>query len=205
MITVAKYKHKYFKAICKLTDHEWDMGKTMAKTKNLLPTKFYYYLAFRDHPVYHYVLLDNGECIGYIALADCRKKNSIFKRAWYNFLMWFTTIRMKSPSGFKKFWSYYDFIPPVGSFDCDCELKHWIVHEAYRKNHNGKHLWTVAMAQARNLGLRNMIIYTDNTSSYWVYDMMGATRELERDVDFTADGYRVNDPEHAIMFKYKIK
>ena len=175
-----KIKIKHFKDCINLFDKEWDLGKSHSLSTGKICALIYLFEVIR----YSDLLIgyfDNNKLIGFAGFGNYKKPKNKIKKRFYNFLyhLSFYNPKIKDKAKLKKYYDALDYLPSNLENYFDGELSMLIVDSNYRGKKIGLELFNKICLLAKENGMENMRIDSDESCSFSFYEKTGCIKKYD--------------------------
>ena len=172
--------HSYKKQIVDMLVNEWDLGKTRAGAKGKTAGWIYLYEILEESEELVFEI-DNGKVIGICGYAKWNSKKYIFRKKFYHILklLLMHSPMIKNKEEMYKYHKNYNYTPENMKGYFDGEISILILNNDYRGKGIGKKMILEIFEKAKNSGMKNIQILTDESSNYKFYEHLGCKKVYE--------------------------
>lgn len=173
-------KHSYKKQVVDMLANEWDLGKTKSGAKGKTAGWIYLYEILEESEELVFEI-DNGKVIGICGYAKRNSKKHIFRKKFYHILKFLLmhSPMIKNKEEMYKYHKNYNYIPENMEGYFDGEISILIINNDYRGKGIGKKMILEIFEKAKNSGMKNIQILTDESSNYKFYEHLGCKKVYE--------------------------
>ena len=173
-------KHSYKKQVVDMLVNEWDLGKTRSGAKGKTAGWIYLYEILEESEELVFEI-DNGKVIGICGYAKWNSKKHIFRKKFYHILkvLLMHSPMIKNKEEMYKYHKNYNYIPENMKGYFDGEIPIIILNNGYRGKGIGKKMILEIFEKAKNSGMKNIQILTDESSNYKFYEHLGCKKVYE--------------------------
>ena len=173
-------KRKHHKQIVDILYNEWDLGKIKSQAKGKTCAWIYWFLVLSE--IDRIILEKEDDTV--IALCGYKNRNSKkhkFRKIWYKMLRKLLILSplVKNKQAIYQFDDAYDYCPEELEKKAEGEIIILMVHQNHRGKSLGKKLLNNAFQIAKQDGIKNMQILTDEGCNYQFYEKIGCKKIYE--------------------------
>ncbi len=196
---------KYHRQIVDMLYEEWDLGKTAARAKGKT-CAWIYWLGILNEAEEIVVEKVHDTVIGVCGYTKCGSKKHFIKKRFYRLMRWLliNSPLIEDKSAIYRYDDNYDYLPKELENRFDGEVTLLIVDKQYRDRQIGRKLLYETFEMARDAGLRNVKILSDESCNYRFYEEAGCTKVYEGTISNGEPG-KCGDVKTAIGFVYEKK
>lgn len=174
-------KIKHHKQIVDILYKEWDLGKTASKAKGKTCAWIYWFEILNEAEE---IVVEkmNDMIIGVCGYTKWNSKKHIIRKKIYGLLKYLLihSPLVKDKKSIYKYNDDYDYLPKELENYFDGEITILIVDKQYRGKQLGKKLLNKIFEMARNDGMKNIQILSDESCNYQFYEALGCTKVYEK-------------------------
>lgn len=174
-------KARYHKQIVDILYKEWDLGKTASKSKGKICAWIYWFEILNEAEE---IVVEkmNDSIIGVCGYTKFLSNKHIIRKKFYGFLKWILIHSpfVKNKKAIYKYSNDYYYVPKELENYFDGEITILIVDKQFRGRHLGKKLLNKTFEMARNDGMKNIQILSDESSNYQFYEAFGCIKVYEK-------------------------
>ncbi len=172
---------KEMRNVFDLLDNEWDLGKTISKSRGKICAWVYLFEILEESEI---VIMEkeNNKVIGICGYAKWNSKKGLIKKRFYTLLK---KLLIHSPfinnkKALIKYNEDYDYTPKELKNYFDGEISILIVDERFRGKGVGKKLLLKILKIAKNDNMKNLQILTDQSCNFKFYEKLNCTKIYEK-------------------------
>ena len=194
------------KQAVKLLSNEWDLGKKAADADNDI-CAWIYLLGILEESEVIVKYKDKGKLVGFCGYSKDNSTKYKFRKKLYNCIKnkLYKSRSIKKLDAFKEYEMNYDYVPKNLKNYFDGEVSILLVDKNYRGKGIGKKILLDVFELAKNDGMKNLKIETDESCNYKFYEILGCRKKYE-----TIIGNKENDKlensysEKAFIYEKKL-
>lgn len=173
-------KFKDMKQAVALLYKEWNLGKKESgATGNICA--WIYLMEILSETEQFVIYKEKNKLIGFGGYSNTNSKRHFIRKKIYEFIgkQLYRSKDIKDINGLKQYYDNYDYTPKEMNNYFDGELSILIVDEVYRGKGIGQKILTKVFELARNDGMKNIQILTDDSCNYKFYELQGCDKVYE--------------------------
>ncbi len=165
---------KDIKAQVRMLMKEWNLGALESGAPHEL-CAFIYLLEIIEKTEKFVYYRENGELLGYAGYSKKGSRKHTFRKKLAKFIRkcLYRSKKIKDKDALLKYDETYDYVPEELKDYFDGEVSILILDKKVREKGIGKKLLTDIFTLAKQDGLKNLQILTDDSCSYYIYEATG--------------------------------
>ncbi len=194
------------KQAVKLLDKEWNLGKKESGTTSDICAWIYLMDVLKETKQLVYYR-KNGKLLGFGGYSKSNSKKHKFKKKFYSFIKkrLYKSKKIKNINGLYEYENNYDYMPIEMKNKFDGEVSMLIIDKSLRGKGIGKKLLSDVFKLAKQDGLKNIYIVTDDSCNYHVYESLECKRIYETIVRNKEKGkLGIVSTENAYVYSKKL-
>ena len=197
--------YKEMKEAVNLLSKEWNLGKKEAKAEDDI-CAWIYLLSVLEESEEIYKIKEGKKLIGFTGYYNKYSKKHKLRKKFYKLIKQrlYKSKSIKDLNALLEYEKTYDYLPRKLKDYFDGEVSILIVDEAYRGKNIGAKLLTKVFNAAKNVGMKNLKIVTDESCNYMFYEVMGCTKVYETVVENKETDSNVISSERAFIYEKKL-
>lgn len=177
-------KYKDMKIAVKLLDEEWNLGKREAGVTSNICAWIYLMeiLEVTEKFVYYH---ENGKMLGFAGYSKYGSKRHRLKKKFYTFIkkQLYKSKDIKDFNALQYYKNNYNYMPDYLKIKFDGEISILIINSKIRGKGIGKKLLSDLFELAKKDDINNLLICTDDSCDYHIYELFGCKKVYEKVVE----------------------
>lgn len=171
---------KDMKQAVKLLENEWDLGeKESGASRHLCAWIYLMEILEESEQLVYY--RENGKLLGFAGYSKNNSKRHLFKKRFYTFIkkQLYKSKEIKDINALKEYENNYYYVPDELKDYFDGEVSMLIIDKSLRGKGIGKKMLSEIFELAKKDNMKNLQILTDESCSYYIYELLGCKRIYE--------------------------
>ena len=177
-------KYKDMKQAVKLLENEWNLGKKESGATNDICAWIYLMEVLEETEQFVYYR-EKGKLLGFAGYSNRNSKRHKLRKRFYTFIKnkLYKSKKIKDLNALHEYENNYDYMPQEMKSKFDGEVSMLIIDSSLRGKGIGKKLLSDIFELAKKDNIKNLCIYTDDSCSYYIYEVLGCKRVYETTVE----------------------
>ena len=162
---------------------EWDLGKISSMAKGKI-CAWIYLMEILQESEKIIVYKEKSKVIGFCGYAKWKSKKHLIKKKFYGFIrrLLMNSHKIKNKQALNSYMENYESIPKELKGRFDGEISILLVNKEYRGKGYGKKLLQEVFELAKDDGIKNLQIITDESCNYEFYNKLNCKKIYQKTV-----------------------
>ena len=177
-------RYKDMKQAVNLLGREWNLGKKESGAIGDICAWIYLMEVLEETERFVYYR-ENGKLLGFAGYSKINSKKHRLRKKFYIFVKnrLYKSKKIKNLEALHEYENNYDYMPQDMKSKFDGEVSMLIIDSSLRGKGIGKKLLSDVFELAKKDNIKNLSIYTDDSCSYYIYEVLGCKRMYETTVE----------------------
>lgn len=173
-------KYKDMKQAVNLLANEWNLGKKESGASGNICAWIYLMNILEETEQFVYYR-ENGKLLGFAGYSNVNSKKNKYRKKYYNYIKkcLYKSKKIKDVNALYQYEEDYDYVPNNMKNYFDGEVTILILDNKCRGKGIGRSLLQQLFDLAKQDGMKNLQILTDEACSYGIYEKLGCKRIYE--------------------------